>query len=93
MTNASKRIIVWAVVAGFLLPIVWGSLEFVFFNAHDSPLVEVFFAVAYITCPPWLIPGFWGDLGSPLLNAALYGMVAYAVAGLRSSLRGKQRVQ
>jgi hypothetical protein len=80
MNNASKRSIIRAVTLGFLLPILWGTLEFIFFNAHESVLTKVFFGIAYVTCPPWLLPGFWGDIGSPFLNAALYGGVAYVLS-------------
>ena len=84
MRNASKRLVIHAAILGFLLPIIWGGLEFIFFNAHDSVLVRLFYAAAYVTCPPWFIPGFWGDMGSPLLNALLYSVIAYVFSSLRS---------
>lgn len=84
MSSLLQRPFVRAAMIGFLLPLFWGGLEFVFFNAHESILTRVFFAAAYITCPPWLLPGFWGDIGSPFLNAALYSGVALAIRAVRS---------
>lgn len=81
--NLKGRVIL-AIVIGFLLPIFWGSLEFVFFNAQESIFSKVLLTIAHVTCPPWWLSGFWGDVGSPFLNAALYGVITYIVCGAGS---------
>jgi hypothetical protein len=72
-----------ATLVGFVVPICWGFLEVLFFNAHDSVWTVVMLAAARVTCPPWLLNGFWGDIGSPFLNAALYGVLAFVICVLR----------
>ena len=89
MNITFKRFVVPATIVGFLLPIVWGGLEFVFFDAPESFLTKMFFFIAYATCPPWFISGFWGDIGSPFLNAALYGCLGYALSKGFPSFRGR----
>jgi hypothetical protein len=88
--NKAKQRVILASMIGFLVPILWGCLEFFFFNAHESLLSKMLLTTAHVTCPPWWLPGFWGDIGSPFLNAALYGAITYVVYFRR---RSEQKTQ
>lgn len=68
---------------GFLMPIFWGMMEFLAFNSRSDAAFTAIRAGGYVTCPPWLLPGIWGDLASPILNAILYAGVAWAVLATR----------
>jgi hypothetical protein len=74
---------------GFVVPIFWGLFEFVFFNAGNSVVLSALRVAAYVTCPPWLLPGVWGDIASPILNAVLYGGIAWVIVRLRRLRRAK----
>jgi hypothetical protein len=84
MNPQCKRVVMGAAIIGFVVPIGWGLLELLFFNAHDSLWTTALLVAARVTCPPWLLNGFWGDIGSPLLNAVLYGVLALLVCAFRS---------
>jgi Mg/Co/Ni transporter MgtE len=73
-----KRAIAIAAVAGFLMPVLWGTIAFIGFGTPESTASELFWDVVYVTCPPWLITGppplGYGP-ATALMNAALYGAV------------------
>jgi hypothetical protein len=77
---------------GLLMPIFWGMLEFLAFNSRSDAVLRAIRAGGYVTCPPWLLPGFWGDVVSPILNALLYGAVAWAVLSIRRFRHSKRRL-
>jgi hypothetical protein len=71
-----KRVIQWAVI-GFAVPIFWGVMSFIWFNAKESVWTTVYWYLVYVTCPSWLL-----DIPSiltPVLNAALYGSLAFVI--------------
>jgi len=68
-----KRSIGWSAAAGFLIGVVWVTLNFVFFTAPQSRAVDAIKVIATITCPPFLVTDF---LAAPVLNGILYGLVA-----------------
>jgi hypothetical protein len=72
-----KRILlVWAII-GAAVPLFWGILGFILFNAPQNIWADIFWYSVYVTCPPWLLPE--NDLSwliTPLLNGALYSGLA-----------------
>ena len=87
-----KHGLIWAAV-GFGVPIFWGALSFIFFNASNSWWTDMYWYLVYLTCPPWLLPessASW--LITPILNAALYGAVAMAIVSMSRTLRHRSRV-
>jgi hypothetical protein len=75
--------------AGFLMPIFWGMMEFLAFNSRSDAVLTAIRAGGYLTCPPWLLPGIWGDVASPILNAILYCGVAWVVLFIRQFRHSK----
>ena len=81
----AKRVAMWAFV-GFLVPIFWGVMAFIFFTARESRWTDLFWYSVYVTCPPWLLPknslSMWI---TPVANAVLYGLVALLISiGIRA---------
>jgi hypothetical protein len=82
-----KHGMIWAAV-GFGVPVFWGVLGFILFNAPNSWWTDMYWNLVYITCPSWLLSetaASW--LITPILNACLYGVVAMAVVGMSRELR------
>ena len=79
----------WAAV-GFMVPVFWGVLSFILFNARQSLWTDVYWYLVYVTCPFWLLPESsisWVDLlDTPVLNACLYGSIAMVIVHVRRSL-------
>jgi hypothetical protein len=72
----AKRIAIWMAIGAFV-PIFWGIMGFLAFNARNSKWTELFWKAVYITCPGWLLPeNDWSMLITPLANAVLYGLIA-----------------
>lgn len=71
-----KNIATRAAIAGFFVPIFWGILGFILFNAPESKWTDMFWDAVYITCPFWAIPGLLGRFSMPFLNAGLYAIGA-----------------
>ena len=89
-----RRILTVSALVGFAMPVFWGGLGFILFNAPEGRLSDLFWDSVYITCPPWLIPeesplGNW--LVTPFLNALLYASVAALAYGLVMVCRSKRR--
>jgi hypothetical protein len=84
------KALMWAAV-GFMVPVFWGVLSFILFNAHQSLWTDVYWLLVYITCPFWLLPDTsisWVDwLDTPVLNACLYGSIAIVIVRIRRSIR------
>lgn len=75
--SIAKRIFIWMVIGAFV-PLFWGVVGFLTFNAHGG---DLFWDFVYITCPPWLLPeGKWSNWLTPLANAALYGVIAFLIS-------------
>ena len=69
-----------AAAIGFCVPIFWGVLSFVLFNAPQSRWADAYWDAVYVTCPPWLLPesaASW--VLTPVANAIIYGAVAWCV--------------
>ena len=74
-----KRTILISSLVGFAIPLFWGFAAFVLFNMKESAASNAFWACVYITCPFWFLPGLWGSIAMPILTAALYGLIGFAV--------------
>jgi hypothetical protein len=77
---------------GFVMPIFWGMMELLAFNSRSDAVLTAIRVGGYMTCPPWLLPGIWGDVASPILNAILYGGVAWAVLFIRDFRHSKVKL-
>jgi hypothetical protein len=76
----AKRVALWMALGAFV-PIFWGILGFILFNARQSTWTDLFWNLVYITCPPWLLPeNDWSMVVTPLANAALYGIAAFFIS-------------
>ena len=79
--------LIWAAI-GFTVPVFWGVLGFIFFNAPESRWTDLFWVLVYIACPPWLLPETsisWA--GTPLLNACLYGALALVIVRIGRTMQ------
>jgi hypothetical protein len=70
-----------AAVVGALVPPFWIAMGFLLFNLPQSHASDLFWDAVYITCPSWLLPG-WSVLRMCLLNALLYGLIAFLVVAI-----------
>ncbi len=76
----AKRVALWMAIGAFV-PIFWGVLGFIEFNARESKWTDLFWNLVYITCPPWQLPeNDWSMVETPLANAVLYGLVAFLIS-------------
>jgi hypothetical protein len=86
--SIAKRILIWMAI-GALVPIFWGVVSFIAFNAPESRWTDLYWHVVYVTCPAWLLPeSKWSMLITPLANAALYGLVAFLIS---IALKGRSK--
>lgn len=76
--------IVRAVIIGALVPVFWGCLGFILFNANGR-WTDFYWYLVYLTCPFWIIPGSIGTVLAPVLNGTLYGLIAFAFYSYRTS--------
>lgn len=74
-----RRTVVIASAIGFVVPILWGCASFLLFNMKESTASRLFWGTVYTTCPFWVLPGLWGSVAMPFLNAALYGLVGFLI--------------
>jgi hypothetical protein len=78
--RARKGILIWGLV-GCAVPIFWGLVGFILFNAKESTWTNIYWYSVYITCPPWLIlENSWSLFLTPFLNGVLYAGVALLVS-------------
>jgi hypothetical protein len=85
-----KLMVIWGLV-GCALPIFWGILGFIFFNARESTWTDIYWYAVYISCPPWLLSETrisW--LITPLLNGVLYAGVVLLISRIRRAGAGVQ---
>ncbi|HTC93439.1 MAG TPA: hypothetical protein VK699_08305 [Terriglobales bacterium] len=80
----ARTIIVSATMLGLLMPLFWGILGFIFFNARNSRWTDFFWNAYHFSCPFWNIQGDIGFILTPLLNGFLYGFVTCLAVGLKS---------
>jgi hypothetical protein len=81
------KIIRKAAIIGGLVPLWWGVLSFVFFNARESVWTNTYWTIVYATCPFWYLPGDAGMILMPILNAGLYALVAAGLVTIRKGLK------
>jgi hypothetical protein len=86
----AKRVALWSAI-GFFVPIFWGVMSFIFFNARQSRWTDLYWILVYITCPPWLLPeNSWSLWITPIANAVLYGLIAFLIStGMRILSKNK----
>ncbi len=77
-----KKTILISSFVGFAIPLIWGFAAFVLFNMKESAASHAFWASVYITCPFWFLSGLWGSIAMPILNAALYGLISFAIRSI-----------
>jgi hypothetical protein len=79
----------WTLLAagiGFVMPILWGVVGFVYFTAPQSRSTDLFWTVVHVTCPFWdLAGGIVSTILTPFLNAGLYGVIAFSFAKLKAA--------
>lgn len=85
-----KKIVVIAASVGFLVPVLFGLVEMILFNAKGGGWEEfVAMRLPYILCPPWALGdgrAIWMII-IPLLNAGLYAGIAAVVVKTESALK------
>jgi hypothetical protein len=82
-----KRIVIWGLV-GCAVPIFWGIVSFIFFNATDSIWTDIYWYTVYATCPSWLLPETkFSWLVTSLLNGVFYAGIALSIS---SAVRQKK---
>jgi hypothetical protein len=84
-----RKVLAWSLI-GFCVPIFWGVMGLVTFTLPQSIWSDIFWYAVYVTCPFWLLPTmpWWIDeMLMLVLNALLYGAIAYAVLSLRRGIR------
>jgi hypothetical protein len=87
-----KHGLIWAVV-GLGVPIFWGALSFILFNAPNSWWTDMYWNLVYITCLSRLLPEYSASwVITPILNAVLYGAVAMAAVSISRTLRHRSRI-
>jgi len=82
-----KKTVIIASCLGFLVPIFWGVAAFALFNLKEGAASRAFWAAVRITCPFWVLPGLWGSIVMPFLNALLYGGIAFVLVSLTRKAR------
>jgi hypothetical protein len=86
--NVRKQI-AWAAAIGFFVPVFWSVLGFILFNARESVWTDIFWDAVHITCPLWYLdfPDGIDVVAQPLLNATLYGFVAFVWLRIKQSFK------
>lgn len=85
-----KKWILLAAAIGFVMPILWGIMGFVYFTAPQSQSTNLFWTAVHVTCPFWdLQSGITSTIVTTFLNAGLYGLIGFGFAKLRASLRAR----
>ena len=77
-----KNTILIASLVGSVIPLFWGFVALVLFNMKESAASHAFWVLVYITCPFWFLPGLWGSIAMLVLNAALYGLIGFAIRSI-----------
>jgi hypothetical protein len=77
--------VISAVIVGFLVPVFWGVLEMILFNAKESVWTQLVSAAEYVTCPFWVLKEDISGSFSLSFNAALYGSLVFLWFRLRAA--------
>jgi hypothetical protein len=70
-----KKIALGGFILGALVPLFWGVLAFILFNAPEGWFSRAFWDAVYLTCPFWSINGGKALVLMPLLNGCMYAAV------------------
>jgi len=77
----TRKVVLWFGIIGAAIPIFWGTLSFILFNAHESTWTDFYWRTVYLTCPPWLLPeSALSWLMTPMLNSLLYAGLGFLVS-------------
>jgi hypothetical protein len=76
------RTLIVGFVIGALIPLFWGILGFVLFNAPEGLGSRIFWDAVYLTCPFWVIEGNKALVLMPLLNGLTYALLLSLIASL-----------
>jgi hypothetical protein len=81
-----RKSVIYASVAGFMVPVLCGLVQMLMFNASDGGWQTfVCYQLPNFLCPPWALGNgnsLW-MIAIPVLNAFLYGVIAFAVVLVR----------
>jgi hypothetical protein len=93
--RVSRLAIIGAALLGILITFIYGFVTMLFFSAKEVPgWVDVFIMLPLqILCPTCYVAwhsasDYWFPL-SPLMNAALYGLITYGYLRVRLSRKEK----
>jgi hypothetical protein len=77
-----RKSVIYASIAGFLIPVLCGLAQMLLFNGKDGGWEAfVCYQLPNVLCPPWALGngmGFW-MIAIPVLNAILYCVIALCV--------------
>jgi hypothetical protein len=76
--SMSRRLVLSA-VTGAAVPIFWGVVSMITFNAKESTWSSAYWWCVYITCPAWLLKGDWSMVLTPVVNGLMYGILGLCV--------------
>jgi hypothetical protein len=82
-----RKVAIWGII-GFFVPLFWGIISFILFNAEGTWTTAYWYMV-YATCPFWMMPGLVGEILMPALNALFYAALSYCFLSIRKKLRVK----
>jgi hypothetical protein len=72
---------------GALVPLFWGILGMLFFNAPEGWFSRAFWRAVYVTCPFWIIGGEKALVLMPLFNGLMYAALALLIRGPHQTSR------
>jgi hypothetical protein len=80
-----KKLVIWWAALGFVIPLLWGVVSFIFFSARESVWTNIYWGAVYVTCPFWLLPtNTFTTVITPFLNGTLYGGLAFLILNARN---------
>jgi hypothetical protein len=82
LDRRKRTVMIWGLI-GCVVPIFWGVVSFIFFNARESIWTTIYWYTVYATCPSWLLPETdFSWLVTPLLNGVLYAGIALSISAV-----------
>jgi hypothetical protein len=88
-TGLRKDLLLISAAIGFVVPPCWGLVAFMLFNLPEGEISHLFWTIVVATCPAWKLPGLWGELLMPPINAAMYAAGYVVFHLLRRSLASR----
>jgi hypothetical protein len=82
-----------AAVFGFLVPVFWTVVGFLFFTARESIWTNLYWKAVHGTCPLWVLnfPDGIDVIAQPLLNAMVYGGVLMLYCKVKEEVRKRKK--